>query len=140
MKHTAAPDGLVKIEVTKQFDLLLDNNKTVKFVAGTHFVAPEIANHWYVKAHLKDAPPPEAPVGTLEYAEARRAELREAQERAQALQEEISALEEAAKTKQAADQTMQTITRITANAEKAQEIVEEESTRKPRLRPKLAKR
>lgn len=63
-----------KIQVEKPFTLTHSNGMQQQFRAGAHDVPPEVAEHWYVQAHLaKPESDAEAPEGVGDAAGAPRA-------------------------------------------------------------------
>jgi len=89
------------IEVGKKF-LLTHNDGTLQvFDVGKHSVPQEVADHWFVRAHLRDAPPPVPKIGSVEYALMARAAAEKAVEDAKKFAEKAaeaqSAADEAAK-------------------------------------------
>jgi len=87
-EETTMPDK--KIYVTKPFKLRLTKDNEIDFKSGFHTVSEEVADHWYVKAHLGDEPTDVANIVEL----VRRAEDAEAQ--ATKLAEELVQVQEAA--------------------------------------------
>ena len=55
------------IEVAKPFCLKDDKNKLTQFIPGKYEVEPEVAEHWYTKAHLVGFVEPPPKTGSYEY-------------------------------------------------------------------------
>jgi hypothetical protein len=71
----------MEINVAKAFILTDDKGLKIQFTAGLHDVEPAIASHWYVKAHLVDAPAPVVPDGSFEAIQAGKAAKAEAEKK-----------------------------------------------------------
>lgn len=84
------------IEVGKKF-LLTHNDGTLQvFDVGKHSVSQEVADHWFVQAHLREAPPVVPKIGTPEYAVMMRAAAEKAVADAKALAEKAAEMQAAA--------------------------------------------
>ena len=59
---------MTEINLSRSVLLVLDDETEVKLPAGVQEVEQDIADHWFVKAHFVNAPPPLTTPGTPEYA------------------------------------------------------------------------
>jgi hypothetical protein len=58
------------ITIIKAFTLTFNDGKQQRFEPGAYDLEPDVADHWYVKAHSNKPPKVTPPVGTPEYAHA----------------------------------------------------------------------
>jgi len=96
------------IHVARAFNVLIDDGRQFHFEPGIHRdVDAAVANHWYVRHHLVDAPEVEPAAGTPEFAErARQEKLERDALEAEQKAKEAAAAEEEAKQRQAALEEM----------------------------------
>jgi len=52
------------INVVRPFMLQLEHGKLVEYIVGRYDVTPEVADHWYTRAHCEGFEPPPPATGT----------------------------------------------------------------------------
>lgn len=62
------------VNISKEFTLAREDGTSEKFYPGPQNVTEEDAAHWYLRAHLKDAPSGERRMGTWEYQQQKQTE------------------------------------------------------------------
>lgn len=87
---------MTDIEVGKKFLLTHDDGSLQVFDVGKHSVPHEVAYHWFVQAHLREAPPVVPKIGTPEYAVMMRAAAEKAVADAKALAKKAAEMQAAA--------------------------------------------
>jgi len=112
---------MTEINLSRSVLLVLDDETEVKLPAGVQEVEQDIADHWFVKAHFVNAPPPLTTPGTPEYAAARRKEaaaMAEHAAQAAKIAEEAEAL---ARNNEAEAEAIKTEARLAKDAKHALE-------------------
>ena len=68
---------MAQINLIRAIKVNLGAGRWADLPAGEQDVTDELADHWYVKAHMVGAPKPQYPVGSIQYISRRRVETEE---------------------------------------------------------------
>ena len=108
---------MADIDVAKSFTLTLDDGQKHTFQSGKQAVEPDLAEHWYVRAHLVGAesrPPAGSPAALKADAQAKAAAAKARADEEAAFQAELLAEE---RTKKEADLAAKTAEALKTKAE-----------------------